>query len=90
MHGSHNDTEDFLDLFQQLGYRYRPGDKNWQIPEDWLLEDTNDPGYQLMTDAEIIQKFQVQLLQLVESTSEDDEAHGENKVQYPMHRLVMP
>ena len=48
MHSSHNDTEDFLDLFQQLGY------KNWQIPEDWLLEDTNDPGYQLMTDAEII------------------------------------
>ena len=59
VHSCHNDME-FLDLFQQLGYRL--GDKNWQTPKDWLQEDADDPGYQLMTDAESYMKFWVEQL----------------------------
>ena len=29
------------------------GDQTWQSPQDWLEDDSTDPGYQLMTDAEI-------------------------------------
>ena len=30
------------------------GDPNWPTPKDWLEEDAEDPGDQLMTDNEII------------------------------------
>ena len=33
---------------------YSVGNPNWQTPEDWLKEDTEDPGYQVMADDEII------------------------------------
>ena len=41
-----------MDLFQDLGYS--EGDKDSQTPQDWLAEDFTDPGYQLMSDTEII------------------------------------
>ena len=42
----------FVDLFQDLGYS--EGDEDWQTPQDWLAEDITDPGYQLMSDTELI------------------------------------
>ena len=46
------DTENFDDFFQELGYK--EGDQDWVSPQEWLDEDAFDPGYQLMTDEEII------------------------------------
>ena len=45
-------NENFVDLFQDLDYS--EGDEDWQTPLDWLAEDFTDPGYQLMSDTEII------------------------------------
>ena len=45
-------NENFVDLYQDLGYS--EGDEEWQTPQDWLAEDFTDPGYQLMSDTEII------------------------------------
>ena len=42
----------FVQLFDDLGYD--KADQNWQSPDNWLAEDSNDPGYQLMTDSEIV------------------------------------
>ncbi len=67
--GVSNDTEDFLDLFQRLGYT--PGDENWQTPENWLVQDADDPGYQLVTDTEIIQEVS-NITHPDESSSEDE------------------
>ncbi len=67
--GVSNDTEDFLDLFQRLGYT--PGDENWQTPENWLVQDADDPGFQLMTDTEIIQEVS-NITHPEESSSEDE------------------
>ena len=44
--------EDFEDFFQRMGYQ--SSDQSWQTPQTWLEEDCSDPGYQLMTDAEIV------------------------------------
>ena len=41
-----------MDLFQD--HDYSEGDEDWQTPQDWLAEDFDDPGYQLMSDTEII------------------------------------
>ena len=42
----------FEDLFRELGCS---GDsESWQNPEGWLAEDSEDPGYQLLTDTEIV------------------------------------
>ena len=54
VHSCRNVME-FLDLFQQLGYRL--GDKNCQTPKVWLQKDADEPGYQLMTNAESYMKF---------------------------------
>ena len=43
---------DFHGLFQELGYS--EDNPSWQDPQEWLNEDSTDPGYQLMTDAEIV------------------------------------
>ena len=53
--GDVGDVMEFRDLFQQLGYT--PGDQNWQTPEDWLEEDSENPGCQLMTDNEIVSEI---------------------------------
>ena len=42
----------FHGLFQELGYS--EDTPNWQNPQEWLNEDSTDPGYQLMTNAEIV------------------------------------
>ena len=39
------------EIFQQLGSEEGG---NWQSPSEWLAEDSEDPGYQLMTDDEIV------------------------------------
>ena len=44
---------DFDDLFHSLGYT--ENDPNWTVPKDWLMEDGSDPGYQLMSDQEIVE-----------------------------------
>jgi len=44
--------ENFVDLFKDLGYS--EGTEEWQTPQDWLAEDFTDPGYQLLSDAEIV------------------------------------
>ena len=45
-----NESADFVDIFRELGNIV--DEKTLQYSEDWLSED--DPGYQLMTDEEII------------------------------------
>ena len=45
-------SDAFTDLFQELGYS--TDNESWQTPQDWLAEDSTDPGYQLMTDSEIV------------------------------------
>ena len=64
-------ADDFLDLFQRLGYA--PGDENWQTPEDWLVQDADDPGYQLMTDIEIVHE--------VSNTTNPEESPSEDEVE---------
>ena len=62
------DVMEFRDLFQQLGYT--PGDQNWQTPEDWLEEDSEDPG-QLMTDNKIVSEINCEIT--IDFSPEDDE-----------------
>ena len=33
---------------------YSGSDDSWQTPEQWLAEDNNDPGHQLLSDDEIV------------------------------------
>ena len=42
--------QDFMEDFSAHGIPVRC----WQTPQTWLEEDCLDPGYQLMTDAEIV------------------------------------
>ena len=44
-------NETFVQLFNDLGYEKGQG---WQAPDTWIAEDANNPGYQLMTDSEIV------------------------------------
>ena len=67
--GDVGDVMEFRDLFQQLGYT--PGDQNWQTPEDWLEENLEGPGYQLMTGNEIVSEINGETT--IDSSSEDDE-----------------
>ena len=39
------------EIFQELGSEESTA---WQSPSEWLTEDSEDPGYQLMTDDEIV------------------------------------
>ena len=50
--GSSNEPldEHFESLFHDLGYN----EQSWQSPTEWLAEDASDPGYQLMSDEEIV------------------------------------
>ncbi len=34
---------------------YAGGDPNWSVPNTWLMEDANDPDYQIMNDEEIVE-----------------------------------
>ena len=45
-------SDAFVGLFQELGYS--TDNESWQTPQDWLAEDSTDPGYQLLTDSEIV------------------------------------
>ena len=48
------DMSDFDYLFHsRIGYT--ENDPNWTVPKDWLMEDGYDPGYQLMSDQEIVE-----------------------------------
>ena len=67
--GDVGDVMEFRKFFQQLGST--PGDQNWQTPDDWLEEDSEDPGYQLMTDNEIVSEINCETT--IDSSSEDDE-----------------
>ena len=67
---------DFYGLFNYLGYS-ESGD-NWQIPEQWLEEDANDPGYQLLSDDEI-----VTMVRSNEDTS-DTESDSDTESQPPV------
>ncbi len=48
-----NDVSEFENLFDRLGYA--EDDSNWSVPNTWLMEDANDPGYQIMHDEEIVE-----------------------------------
>ena len=43
---------EFTDLF--LGLGSSESEENCIQPEDWLDEDNDDPGYQILTDDEIV------------------------------------
>ena len=45
---------EFVPLFQELGYQEGEGQTEWQSPKEWLNVDSSDPGFHLLTDAEII------------------------------------
>jgi hypothetical protein len=47
-----SDLADFYHLFNNIGFT--EDDQNWLSPHDWLREDASDPGYQLMSDQEIV------------------------------------
>ena len=47
-----SEDSDVRTLFNDLGYV--EGDPSWQHPEEWLSEDVDDPGHQILSDAEII------------------------------------
>ena len=46
------DGTEFVELIGSLGLH--EGDDHWQNPEEWLREDSSDPGYQLLEDEEIV------------------------------------
>ena len=43
---------DFYEMFNSLGYS--ESNDGWQTPEQWLAEDANDPGHQMLSDDEIV------------------------------------
>ena len=43
---------EFDRLFRDLGFN--ENDNNWLSPQDWLEQDTSDPGYQIMSEDEIV------------------------------------
>ena len=45
-----NESADFMELFKDLGYE--EGNEDRQNPNNWLAEDTDDPGYQILSDSE--------------------------------------
>ncbi len=49
-------VSEFESLFDRLGYA--DDDRNWSVPNTWLMEDANDPGYQIMNDEEIVDVLQ--------------------------------
>lgn len=53
----HDDVREFTVLFQQLGYT--PGDHNWQAPEEWLEEDSADPGLQIKLTQTLTQRMMI-------------------------------
>ena len=71
-------NDNFVDLFQDLGYS--EGDEDWQTPQDWLAEDITDPGYQLMSDTEII----------AEVTRDDIDSDPESDMEIVLQPSVTP
>ncbi len=64
------DVSEVENLFDRLGYA--EDDSNWSVLNTWLMEDANDPGYQIMHDEEIVEDV---LEEREESESEkEDEA----------------
>jgi hypothetical protein len=45
-------SQEFAGLFSELGHS--DDSPTWQDPQQWLNEDADDPGYQIMTDDEIV------------------------------------
>ena len=76
-------SDAFTDLFQELGYS--TDNESWQTPQDWLAEDSTDPGYQLMTDSEIVAEVTGEKDSL--DLESDDEA--EPHPQCLHHKLLM-
>ena len=68
---------EFDGLFQQLGYN--AGDSSWQTPSD---EDSMDPGYQLLTDDEIVSEVLDKRDVESEEEEESDEHEYESKVSH--------
>ena len=68
------DTADFDDLFHGLGYT--ENDPYWTVPKDWLMEDGSDPGYQLMSDQEIVETI---VLDREDSDSDNEEPSPPSK-----------
>ena len=54
-------------MFKDLGYE--EGNENWQNPNDWLVQDSDDPGYQILSDSEIV----------AEVNGEDDKLSSDNE-----------
>ena len=45
---------EFVPLFQELGYQEGESQADWQSPKECLNVDSSDPGFHLLTDADII------------------------------------
>ena len=59
-------------MFQQLGSEEG---NSWQSPSEWMSEDSGDPGYQLLTDNEIVAQVSGEA-DLSASESEDEQDPG--------------
>jgi len=50
-----DDLAEFDNLFHQMGFN---NDGGWLSPQDWLEQDASDPGYQIMSEDEIVSTVQ--------------------------------
>ena len=76
------EMSEFECFFDSLGYAR--DDPNWSVPRTWLMEDANDPGYQMMNDEEIVEDL-MQEKEESESENEDEPL----QVQSLHHKLVL-
>ena len=62
----------FVELFKDLGYE--EGNQNWQHPTDWLAEDSDDPGHQILSDNEIVAEINGEADDLPSDTDVDKDS----------------
>ena len=62
---------DLYEMFAELGYQ--EGCVEWQNPEEWLQNDNDDPGWQPMTEDDIVQHVLGAELEPVQDSDSDSE-----------------
>ncbi len=67
------DVSEFEELFDSLGYA--ENDSDWSLPRTWLMEDANDPGYQIMNEEESVADL-IHDREELESEDEDEVHSG--------------
>lgn len=70
-----DDIAEYDSLFHQMGFN---NDGDWLSPRDWLEQDASDPGYQIMTEDEIVSAVQN------EDSDSDSNSSDELSLQCPV------